>query len=445
MVGKSISPYEALEQFGERLSQARNNLQSCEVLEAETSEAVDQAQGKFIKASEATGVASSELDNVQSVAIAAIEATGAEDDRDVATAVMLAKGKTKKEAKNYFEHLDRIEENEQPIVIVGRPGVTVISGMTKVIYGRTTGPKGNAILMGRDKPGSRKFVISITSRRGFATTMSGAFAPFSARVFAAVDQEKPEDVTVDQEQPFEEIHFARSRDEVHEIIDTVKSDENRTKLDDKIINALNVPSMVAYGESAVLELSTQLASRSIIRHMLVGRCLEGLGISGFSTSDFWDKKIPPSIKDDFYEALESVVWHTIEKGGEVVSPEEEMLAFLAPLQNKIDISEEQVLQSVKSHVEGRTRVRKSYNGNYRSVTDEDRIASREVERTAEKLSSLGVSVPNGPRIRRIGLQVELEAMKKGLRNHWPIINWYSRRKLKKEIKVVASAMAKATQ
>ena len=115
----NLGPGEVLEHFAGDLSTAIDQVAKTEMIHMGAAQAANTAAEFSADTEMIAKTAGSELSALRTTVISAIESAGEDiDGRDVLEATMSAKGRSEQEIEDYFSHIDRIEEDKQPIVII---------------------------------------------------------------------------------------------------------------------------------------------------------------------------------------------------------------------------------------------------------------------------------------------------------------------------------------
>ena len=257
---------------------------------------------------------------------------------------MGAKGKTPEEAEKYFEHIEAINDRAQPILVIGgSPEATSIYGLAGVVYGNTAGPddflgvsrmgtsQGRSARFNYDEitPGTRQLDIYARNKVGFVASEFDD----DPQQLIATDTKKFSRVVAniysdEGIHPFEEVHFAGTAEEVDEIVGQISSNDNRIRTDHSAFSSLGLPTLVAYGDEAVIAVSERIGENSSTLKVLSKRCMDeaGIDVSGIEP-DFSDYKLMAVGGNKLFTEFDDAL-RTYLSGGE---GDQEALAKLALL------------------------------------------------------------------------------------------------------------------
>lgn len=371
MTDQQMGPGEALERFSTDLALARTREAAAEVVTGDAEQSAAEAQDFLDGARSALRNASSDREHLEDTAVSAIEAAASSGFYAVGQleeAILAARGKSEEEIEEYFKHFERINEEEQPVIVIAGSAEDLgVSGLTTVTYGRTAGPDdlraflkytrpvGRADDDGKasSRPGERNIKIVAKSRRGFVLDDRH---DYPTDLFAQADGDGRFDtVPANGNQPFERVHFAGSAEEVQKTIEDVGAERDKTIDDLGALKLLGVPTMVAYGDEAVTELTKIIGENSPRENeMLVRRCIDGLGIGSSvlgTLPEIEDGRMMSSFGQHLYEKFNSALMIHLSENGpkDMADPDADSsrtLAFLGPMQDAIGFSPKSVLSRI---------------------------------------------------------------------------------------------------
>lgn len=309
------------------------------------------------------------FDSLSSTVVGGIEATEAHpNDPDKLAAIMQVRGRTSEETASYFGHIDKINSDKQPVVVInGDPGIVAAGGLTSVTYGRTAGPRdflgvitprnqhGSAIFNYEERDlGTRQLDLYLEDLTGFVvdgseddpkelitgSQLGGGFIAVTANPYGN-----------DGLHPFEAINFAGSAEEVEDLIEKITSQDKRLKVDGYALRHLGVPTMVAYGDEAVIAVSERFAEGKSTLQVLSKHCMDIAGIDVSKiTPDFSNYELMTTggstLFREFDEAFKAYL-----SGGEDAEEAFAKLAFLGPIHRVFGYHPEYVEMIIDENVQ----------------------------------------------------------------------------------------------
>lgn len=267
---------------------------------------------------------------------------------------MSVRGRTDEEIEEYFAHITKIDQEESPIIIISGVEEDIASrGIVTVAYG-ITAPASAGFNKNDKFPGSRDVTIPIYAMQGFSVHHAfGSRSQGGVEVFAKKRTDSStEEPIVNTEHPFDKVHFADSAEQVKETIEAVVPADMKSIADHRVVDAINLPTMVAYGEDAVVELSSRISAISSRYMILARRSIEGIGIDtpnilGNLSNMRLAERHRRNFAFDFEQALKDYLEHGPDDG-EI----DERLAFLGPLQEAVEYHPAFVLNDVSASIVG---------------------------------------------------------------------------------------------
>lgn len=439
-----MGPGEVMEHFRGDLLKAETKVGQSEAVEADAAKAVESASQTFEHASRRAADAIGVRESKRNVVIAALEALDVDPgDQELCSALMQVKGKSDEEIRDYFAHQDRLREREQPIVIVRGAGELATPSTVVVIFGQTVADEtAQASLARRRHKGDRGLQIPFKRKIGFGNRGLDSTGRSGKHMFAGIDAgHEVETVEANPDHPFEEVHFASSAIEVEEIADVMEDSDTRERTDQKALEEFGVPTLVAYGGDAVRAVAARVASRSEGHNIFTRRSIEEIGLPPLGGKSLADMEISDELSENlrlqFYLALSGFMnekYSAVRRGDRVAGT----LEFLAPLQDKIGLSEAGIVDEIKRGHSSGLRARKGANGKYVARTQKGQgpRARQVVRQTAEGLAEFGVSVsPDGDAVKRAGYELEIDRLDFMLRHRtMPLIDPIVRHRLKRDLR-----------
>lgn len=383
-----LTPADVFERFAGDLETAAEGVVQTEAVEAEARRVHATAREFLVGASETANTAAKELSGVRRTVINAIEATSEDpEDRDVLGTTMLVRGRSAAEVEQYFGHVDRIQAEEQPIAIVTTTEDVGRGAMVQVGYGLTT-PAGRSNYRVQfpktaRMPDMRAVTIPVRSGRGFGTDRENQLTAIFA---ASPDDRRATPVIVNVDHAFDRLNFAGTADEVDAAAAAVALAERKSVADHTALDAVGMPTMVAYGEEAVLRLAEQIEGRTPRFRVYNRRSLQDLGMEAVSPLT---ELTLGSLEQELYTRQFRTALEELLQG----MPEAESgVAFWAPLQDLVEYHPEQVLETIV----GATDV--YYSPSLGQVIPVNlkhpsRTVEMELSAAAKQVSRLGVAVP----------------------------------------------------
>ncbi len=449
-----LNPGEVLERFREDLDRVHQVEDSCGTIEADALNAASAASEFAESAKSIMDSATRDTESVVKPALAAIEeAAGRNPSSDEAIrAIMSVKGKTDEEIEAHFEHFEATSEEEQPVIVIGGSEKGLgLEGLISVTYGRTA-----------TKNEIRSFLKTYTGhgthvdsrKRGLGERYIGILAKSQRAFSVSTSDEYPIDLFADQPtaerfslisansnmaaHPFEEIHFAGNAVEVRDMTESIVGAYRKPSVADAMaVQSLGLPTMVAYGEDAVLELSARIGETNPQSRILARRCIEGLGIDmEYIADELPDEDIPnlsEKIVSDFgnhlFVKFDEALTEFLRHGGTPAADHIRTLAFLAPMQKAIGYAPPTVLDKMVGELSSQINVNYSFVEGVEvtvaavkplspTEASETKSVKSELEKLMDRMEELGIAyVPkDGLDMEMLARRVERPAVRKELAN-----------------------------
>ncbi len=376
-----LEPADVFERFAGDLKVAADQVVKTEALEAEAIAAESSAATFLDDAKAASGAAFAELSGLRRTVISAIEATSEDpEDRDALETIMLVRGVPADDIETYFSHVDRLETEQHPIaVITTTEGSLGMRGLVQVGYGRSNYHV--ELAKTSRMPDAREVIIPVISPRGFGVTTDRSPSRGADAVFAATPEDKSAQlVVVNRDHAFDSVHFASSAEEVDATVDRVVGADKRSIADHSAVRALNMPTIVAYGEGAVTRVAAQINERNPRLRITNHTALNNFGFE-IAETDFVRRE-----KELYRGLFRLAIEALLEERPEAESG----VSFWAPLQDKVNFYPEYVPELIQRATPA------TYSPSLRRVVTEDfsdrQAVELELRQTAAQLRKLGVSV-----------------------------------------------------
>lgn len=420
---------EVLERFRDDLLKVDTRVGQCEAVETEATKLAGTYSASRDHARARLAGAYDDRSETRDTLIAILEAVqGDPEDRETIAAILEVKGRSKEEAEGHLAHLDRLDEESQPVAIVVNENLTGVGGVTRVIYGRSNPDIfGGLKLSQGDKKGERTLQLSLSDTSGFTISKIDG-SDDESKSLIGVGADSFEEVVLNPRYPFEDIGFVSSAEGVGDRIKDLgwlTDVRNRDGADEVALQTLAVPTLVAYGVEAVKEVSSRIANSGTFNAFLARRCMEGVGVELPKVVEFF-KPINDQDRQGLAFEFVQVINQRLKTDGPIDPIHGRILTFLGPLQDTLFVTPETVFDNIMHTVRGRTvvgKVGKEYEPLVGQQLQGRKTVEEEMNRLIEMLKVYGISAkPSAEdfgadtRLEDIAARVEIEALRGEYKN-----------------------------